>query len=221
MEVTFAGAKSAASRKRLKNPLDRRITLQLVHSTRVPCRGEERCGLHTEARGRYHVSSKGIVCALLLLVSVSACEPLRSARDDLTRLVSSPSPPQNRGLKSPSTPSVPPATASRDPDKTGGKNSELASPEVGAAEPVNLIGKSEGDLRALLGPPTSEEENAPGKTWRYRDGQCALSVRLYPDINTRQFATLGYEVKRDDNTDEGKRACLAAFGSRAQAKRGR
>jgi hypothetical protein len=107
----------------------------------------------------------------------------------------------------------------RDSDKTGGKNSGPASPEVGAAEPVKLVGKSEGDLRALLGPPNSEEENTPGKTWRYRDGQCGLSVRLYPDVNTRQFATLGYEVKSDDNTDEGKRVCLAQFSSRAQARR--
>jgi hypothetical protein len=169
------------------------------------------------------VSSKRIVCALLLMVSVAACEPLRSARDDLTRLTSSPPSAQKRALASRSAPSapVPPVASRRDPDKTEGQNSGLAPPEVGAAEPVNLVGKSEGDLRALLGPPTSEEENAPGKTWRYRDGQCALSVRLYPDVNTRQFATLGYEVRSDDNTDEGKRACLAQFGSRAQARRGR
>ena len=43
---------------------------------------------------------------------------------------------------------------------------------------MDLIGKSESDLRALLGPPTSEEARAPGKTWHYREGQCTVDVQL-------------------------------------------
>jgi hypothetical protein len=73
-------------------------------------------------------------------------------------------------------------------------------------------------LRALLGPPTSVEERAPGKTWRYRDGQCSVDIQLYPDVQTRRFGTLAYEVKSDDNTDEGKRGCLAQLQSHAQPK---
>ena len=61
----------------------------------------------------------------------------------------------------------------------------------------------------MLGAPTSEEDRPPGKLWRYRDGQCTLVVQLYPDVQTRQFGTLAYEVKSDDNTDEGKRVCTA------------
>jgi hypothetical protein len=109
-----------------------------------------------------------------------------------------------------------------------------ASPEISASETatasaspirsssdapaVTLAGKSENEVRALLGTPTSEEERPPGKRWRYRDGQCTLDVQLYPDVQTKQFGTLAYEVKSDDNSDEGKRLCLAQFQSRVQAR---
>jgi hypothetical protein len=89
------------------------------------------------------------------------------------------------------------------------------APSIPAA-PVTLVGKSEGQVRAMLGPPTSVEERAPGKTWHYRDGRCSVDVQLYPDVQTRQFGTLAYEVKSDDNSDEGKRDCLARLRSRAQ-----
>ncbi|HTE81491.1 MAG TPA: hypothetical protein VK634_12450, partial [Reyranella sp.] len=94
------------------------------------------------------------------------------------------------------------------------------SREASAPASVSLIGKSEGQVRALLGPPTSVEERAPGKTWHYRDGQCSADVQLYPDVQTRQFGTLAYEVKSDDNTDEGRRGCVAQFSSRAQSRGG-
>ena len=70
----------------------------------------------------------------------------------------------------------------------------------------------------MLGAPTSVEDRPPGKLWRYRDGQCTLVVQLYPDVQTKQFGTLAYEVKSDDNTDEGKRVCTAQLQSRAQTR---
>ncbi|GEP59838.1 hypothetical protein RSO01_70040 [Reyranella soli] len=69
----------------------------------------------------------------------------------------------------------------------------------------------------MLGAPTSEEDRPPGKRWRYRDGQCTLVVHLYPDVQTKQFGALAYEVKSHDDTDEGKRACTVQLQSRAQA----
>ena len=84
--------------------------------------------------------------------------------------------------------------------------------------PVNLVGLGEQQLRELLGPPASEEERPPGKVWRYGKGGCNLNVSLYPDVQSRKFGTLTYEVKSDDNTDEGKRACLADIQPRGQAR---
>jgi hypothetical protein len=87
-----------------------------------------------------------------------------------------------------------------------------------AAAPVRLVGLGEQELRELLGPPAAEEERPPGKVWHYRKGRCTLDVSLYPDVQTRKFGTLTYEVKSDDNTDEGKRICLAELQSRGQAR---
>jgi hypothetical protein len=126
----------------------------------------------------------------------------------------SPSKPQNRSAAR-----VSPPPAHQDADKAASKAPDPAPTEVAAAEPLNLTGWSEHDVRALLGPPTTEENNAPGKTWRYRDGQCSLDVQLYPDVKTHQYGTLDYEVKSDDNTSEGKRFCMGQFQSRSQSKR--
>ncbi|MBS0546414.1 MAG: hypothetical protein JSR24_01615 [Proteobacteria bacterium] len=104
-------------------------------------------------------------------------------------------------------------TAAPDVAKPGVAKSATTR-DAGDGAPVTLVGKSEGQVRALLGSPTSEEDRAPGKTWHYRNGQCTIDVQLYPDVQTRQFATLAYEVKSDDSTDEGKRLCMAQLRSR-------
>ena len=77
-----------------------------------------------------------------------------------------------------------------------------------------LTGYRESELRALLGPPASEEIRPPGKQWRYRFDECTLDIQLYPDVETKQYGTLSYKVKSDDDTDEGRRVCLAQLRSR-------
>jgi hypothetical protein len=154
-----------------------------------------------------------------LLLVLTGCQVARNAQSDLNRLVNSdpfasrkPAPAAPRTATATAKPAAAePAVAAATPAKAA-----PASP----AEPINFIGKSEDEVRTLLGPPTSVEERAPGKTWRYRDGQCTVDIQLYPDVQTRRFGTLAYEVKSDDNTDEGKRGCLAQLQSRAQAKGG-
>lgn len=89
--------------------------------------------------------------------------------------------------------------------------------ESANAAAIDLVGKKEGEVRALFGTPNSEEDRPPGKTFHYRNGQCALDVHLYPDVQTRQFGTLAYEVKSDDGTDEGKRSCVAHLAARNEA----
>jgi hypothetical protein len=82
-----------------------------------------------------------------------------------------------------------------------------------------LTGYRESELRAMLGPPTSEENRPPGKQWHYRNGKCTLDIQLYPDVETKQYGTLAYKVKSDDDTDEGRRLCLAQLQSRLPAGR--
>ena len=169
------------------------------------------------------------------LLLLTGCEASRNMREDLARLTSS----QATAQKSQSPKSV---TSTRTTPPTSNTDAAAVTATVTLDEPpsrpaatttsdepparlaatsspaLSLIGKSETELRAVLGAPTSEEDRPPGKLWRYRDGQCTLVVQLYPDVHTKQFGTLGYDVKSDDNTDEGKRVCFAQFQSRAQTR---
>jgi hypothetical protein len=167
------------------------------------------------------------------LLLMSGCQATRNMGDDLSRLMSS----QPTSAQIRNNAAAPPVTRSRNaaPGSAASGSPQAsstqasASAEVAPTAPparassdgpaVTLAGKSENELRVLLGAPTSEEDRPPGKRWRYRDGQCTLDVQLYPDVQTKQFGTLAYEVKSDDNTDEGKRLCLAQLQSRVQARR--
>jgi len=156
----------------------------------------------------------------VVLLLLSGCDVARNAQRDLARLTSSdpfvaPRPARpSTGIAKPA-----PAADKTDPKSDPKTASAPSGPENAAAnESINLAGKSESDLIALLGPPNSEESRAPGKTWHYREGQCTVDIRLYPDVQTRQFGSLGYEVKSDDNTDEGRRVCLAQLQSRTRGK---
>lgn len=156
------------------------------------------------------LAPKHVACGFLLLLA--ACEPLRNAQHDLTRLRYASF--QGNGASAVRTYPAAPVRADR-PGPAAEPAFATAMPaEIAAAQPVPLNGKSEAELRALLGPPTSEEETAPGKTWRYRDGRCGLDVQLYRDVSTRKFGTLSYEVTSDDNSNEGRRNCLAQLQSR-------
>jgi hypothetical protein len=163
------------------------------------------------------------------LLLMSGCQAARNMGDDFSRLMSS----QPTSAQIRNNAAVAPVTRSRNtaasPAATTASTQASASAEVSPSAPparpppdgpaVTLAGKSENELRVLLGAPTSEEDRPPGKRWRYRDGQCTLDVQLYPDVQTKQFGTLAYEVRSDDNTDEGKRLCLAQLQSRVQARR--
>jgi hypothetical protein len=170
------------------------------------------------------------------LLLLTGCESSRNMRDDLLRLTSS----QSTAQKSQSAKSVtstrprttPPAsttdavvaaTATSDvppalPAATTTSDEPPTRTASTGSPALSLVGKSETELRAMLGAPTGEEDRPPGKWWRYRDGQCTLVVQLYPDVQTKQYGTLAYEIKSDDNTDEGKRVCLAQLQSRAHAR---
>ncbi len=170
----------------------------------------------------------------LALFVLCGCDVASSARSDFQRLTGPTGPFARAQAKAPQ---ATPATRSSSPptaSSTAGKDSSTAGKEVGAQDPAkqeasrnesakggdgalaSLVGKDETQIRALLGPPNSEEDRAPGKTWHYREGQCSVDIQFYPDIQTRQFGSLAYEVRSDDGTDEGKRLCLGQLRSRAQ-----
>ncbi|WP_422031389.1 hypothetical protein [Reyranella sp.] len=155
------------------------------------------------------------------MLLLSGCDAMRADFERLT----SPTPPASASARKP-TPAVKPAAARVAPKPAGVPAVDAAAaaatvPVVAAADvpPPVLTGYRESQLRAMLGPPTSEEAHPPGKQWRYRNGKCTLDIQLYPDVETKQYGTLAYKVKSDDDTDEGRRFCLAQLQSRIQAGR--
>lgn len=90
---------------------------------------------------------------------------------------------------------------------------DKASNQSASFIPASLVGMDEPQLVAMLGPPTSEDIQAPGKTWRYRKPHCTVDLTLYPDVQTRIYRALAYEVTSNDNSPDGKRLCLAELQS--------
>jgi hypothetical protein len=174
----------------------------------------------------------------LALLTSGGCQQARSIKDDLSRALASPPTPQSRNVAAarpaaktkttsvedvkPNTPEPPsatfvetakPSTLEPSPAASGAAaNPPTRSPPNELA--VQLVGKSENELRTLLGPPAEELHQPPGKRWVYRDGQCTLYIQLFPEIPTKQFGALSYAVKSDNDTDEGRRLCSAQFQSR-------
>lgn len=156
------------------------------------------------------------LAATACLLALAGCDTVRAARDDLARLTSPP-------------PKPPSAPARRPPVRTAAVAvpvtvTEPAAPELPMAPTVPmpapvLAGYSESELRNLFGLASAEESRPPGKQLRYREGKCTLDVQLYPDLETRQYGTVGYKVRSDDDTDEARRACLVWLQSRLPAGR--
>jgi glucose/arabinose dehydrogenase len=151
------------------------------------------------------------------MLLLSGCEAMRA---DFARLTS----PTPAAATTARKPSPPPAARPVKPvavaAATAAASTLAPAPDAPVAEgpPPVLTGLRESELRAMLGPPTSEENRPPGKQLRYRNGKCTLDIQLYPDVETKQYGTLAYKVKSDDDTDEGRRLCLAQLRSRIPAR---
>ncbi|MDR3437276.1 hypothetical protein [Telmatospirillum sp.] len=119
------------------------------------------------------------------------------------------SPPQpiTPALSAQPTPPPPPPPA----PAPAARKHEDRKPQV-PENPKQLISLDETEVQSLLGPPVAVEDHSPGKTWRFRKQDCLLNVALYPDVETRVFRVLSYEVTSDDHNDRAKRLCEAKFG---------
>jgi len=91
---------------------------------------------------------------------------------------------------------------------------------VATAKPQidDLIGWNETEIRTVFGAPTAQEDHAPTKRLVYHDRQCTMNVTLYPEVETRQFQALNYEVNADDGSAKRQQACVAEFSARLPAK---
>ncbi|WP_298724026.1 hypothetical protein [uncultured Ferrovibrio sp.] len=118
-----------------------------------------------------------------------------------------------------STPAMNAAAARRAPSNRDTKivAAVAAPPQVGDTT-IDLAGLREEELIDLLGAPTATESKPPAKIWRYNAAKCHLNVSFYPDVQTRVFRILSYEVTGNDSTDQGKRQCWSELRSRAKPK---
>lgn len=77
-----------------------------------------------------------------------------------------------------------------------------------------LLGLSEEETVGLLGRPTEEEAQSPGKIWIYRAAGCQLSVHLFPDMEKGGFYALDYAA------EGGRDACLGKVAGEARKRGG-
>jgi hypothetical protein len=99
--------------------------------------------------------------------------------------------------------------------------SRLHPPAAKSARKATLdevVGLDEAQLRSRFGPPSSEEDKAPGKVWHYRSGHCRVDLDLYPDVETRVYRALAYEVTSDDGSHEKEHHCLAELALRGAGR---
>lgn len=94
------------------------------------------------------------------------------------------------------------------------KSGDEKHADAGTQGVDRLIGLSETEIESVLGTPMLQEDRAPTKLWVFRSRNCTINVTLYPDVETRQFHALSYEVTSDVHTAERTRQCVAEFSSR-------
>jgi len=95
----------------------------------------------------------------------------------------------------------------------------VPQPQTLVSDSGAYVGLAEAQLVERLGTPSLQrEDQPPGKTWRYQNRNCTVEFMLYPDVETRTYRALAYEVINDDQSAAGKRLCLAELEARAHER---
>ena len=99
------------------------------------------------------------------------------------------------------------------------KRTRAAPANLSAPRPQidEVIGWDETKIKTVFGAPETQEDHAPTKRWVYHARQCTLNLTFYPEVETREFHALNYEVNSDDGSAKRQQACVAEFSSRLPA----
>jgi hypothetical protein len=173
--------------------------------------------------------------SLALLTALAGCDHLQQSLRELDALANgrstaSTKPPRSAPVASRKVPKPAPRPAVETPQAVEPILARAPSPEPDversatrsgdrALPELAVVGLTEAQLQSRLGRPAADEPHAPGRVWRYRGDGCTVSLSLYPDVRTKVFRTLAYEVISDDNSAERKRDCLEGFSSNLAADR--
>lgn len=167
-----------------------------------------------------------LVGGCIVLLSVSGCDSRPLPFGDLSRWQSPKSSPvssrPNAARRSSATQAA--DKNSSDHGSPAGNSGDTrvvsaAIPQLGegGADP-ELVGLREQELVNLLGIPNETVSRPPARIWRYSHARCHLNVSFYPDVQTREFRILSYEVTGNDGTDQGKRQCWSQLRTRAKSR---
>jgi hypothetical protein len=69
-----------------------------------------------------------------------------------------------------------------------------ATPRPQPSAEIKVVGLSQAETAALLGPPASEAEQPPAKVWRYKVSECTIDVYFYLDVARNAFYALHYDA---------------------------
>jgi hypothetical protein len=97
--------------------------------------------------------------------------------------------------------SPPPGTIPPEPDTS----------EAALKSPEEVIGLDLAQISRLLGEPAFRTEQPPAKVWSYAGNGCAMRVFVYPDIKSRVFRALTYEIQGTDGSPLAKRRCFTGL----------
>ena len=83
--------------------------------------------------------------------------------------------------------------------------------EAALKSPEEVIGLDLAQISRLLGEPAFRTEQPPAKVWSYAGSGCAMRVFVYPDIKSRVFRALTYEIQGTDGSPLAKRRCFTGL----------
>lgn len=72
----------------------------------------------------------------------------------------------------------------------------LPAPSKPQLSPKALLGMNEVEARKTLGEPEEIQENPPSQVWKYKVSGCELDLFLYPDLNSRTFYVLQFDLSQ-------------------------
>ena len=121
-------------------------------------------------------------------------------------------PPQNATVQPPTEMAARPAPTTVTPDLRPGVKPPSPPPRIG---PQSLVGKTQAEVRTILGPPTTTENAAPATIWRYSTATCSLEVLFYMDLGINMLRSLEYKLKMPESAtnDDAVSRCLGAIQS--------
>lgn len=143
-----------------------------------------------------------LAAAVLLVVTMAACAaPDKGGPAPSKPMTAAKVPPPKKAVakakagKAEKTP--PPAPAAESQPEIVQEAAPVPTPTPPTGR-VDIVGKSEGEVLALLGQPSGESATSPGKVLSFAGSGCAIEVHLFPDIKQGGFRALELISKGGD-----------------------